>query len=122
MDPHTPAAQLELPLPRRRAARAGLGPTPLEDAASLVLFLRGRGWVSAAAIAQGMGWEDRRARAAAEAAEGRVLSFPGSPGYRLTREATANERDQAIRAFHSQARRMLARAGQISSLHHRHSA
>lgn len=87
------AEQAELNL-RLRARR-----TVTQDAAEeLYQLLRGRGWVTAAEIERlRPEWarpDHRFVRLLASAAQGRVLSFPGSPGYRLTAELTAEEIDQ----------------------------
>lgn len=106
--------QLTLPLPLARS-----GPTtPDMDAADLRAALCGRGWVSAGQLAQDLGWTDRRVRAAAEAARGEILSGPGSPGYIVTREASADDREAIVRALRSQARRMIGRSLAISRVHH----
>jgi hypothetical protein len=90
-----------------------------DDAAALILWLRGRSRTKAADIAAALGpdWTDRRVRAAAEAARGRVLASPGTAGYILTREATPEDRESAIRALRSQARAMIARSLAISRVH-----
>ena len=103
--------QLALPLSRHDRTTAA------DDADTMALWLSGRGWVSAQVIADALGWTDRRVRAAAAASFGRILSSPGQPGYCLTREATADDRDRALRAIKSQARQMLSRWIQISRVH-----
>ena len=106
------ATQLFLPL-----ARSGPS-TPDGDATDLVDALRGRGWVNAGHLALTLGWTDRRVRAAAEAAKGEILSGPGSPGYIVTREASADDREAIVRALRSQALRMIGRSLAISRVHH----
>jgi len=88
------------------------------DAVALARFLQGRGWLTAADLKAGLGWNERRVRAAAAASTGDILSGPGMPGYRITREASADERDSAIAALRAQARRMIARSIRISKCHH----
>ncbi len=110
-----PAAQLELSFRAPSPARAA---AVQDDAARLVVALSGKGWKKAADLAALLGWTDRRVRAAAEAADGRVLSFPGSPGYRLTREATPEDRERAVASLRSQARLMIRRSLAIGRVHH----
>lgn len=72
--------QLELDLAARAARQADA------DAGMLKGLLRQFGSgrrMTAAEIAADLGWDDRRVRAAAEAAGGAVLSAPGIAGYRL---------------------------------------
>lgn len=85
----------------------------------LTTFLRGREWLNASQLQDALGpeYNDRKIRALAEAADGQILSYPGSPGYRLTREATADERDTAINKLRSQADKMTRRALTISRTH-----
>ena len=106
------AEQLELCLAwqNRETAR-------LNDAATLAGFLAGRGWMSAEDLAGSLRWKARRVRAAAAASKGAILGGPGMPGYKITREATPDERDAAIAAFRSQARRMIRRSLEISARH-----
>lgn len=64
----------------------------------------------AAALTPVLGWNDRRLRAAAEAAQGRVLSAPGTTGYRLAESATVADYYATERkAYMSQIRVMEAR-------------
>lgn len=83
-----------------------------EDVERLVDLLRGRGWVSAAELSgiAGQGLSDRKIRAIARAAAPGVVSYPGSPGYKLWDECSVEEINHAIEAFESQARDMTARA------------
>jgi hypothetical protein len=99
----------------RKTART----SPQDDASYLRLHLRGRGWVCSGDLGRELSWSDRRIRAAAEAADGEILSGPGSPGYILTREASADDRDRIIAALRSQGRLMLRRSLRIARVHHR---
>ena len=92
-------------------------PAAADDADTLARWLSGRGWTDARTIGQALAWPDRRVRAAAAASAGRILSGPGQPGYCVTREASANDRDRALAALRSQARQMLTRWQQISRVH-----
>lgn len=88
-------------------------PAPLitaEQVELVVGLLRGKGWVKAAEICAMLSIDDRRLRAIAEFSDGRILSGPGCPGYRLfTREALADA-DLAAGRLESQGKRMLQRA------------
>jgi hypothetical protein len=105
--------ETQLALPLQRPDRT----TAADDADTMASWLSGRGWLTAAAITASLGWPERRIRAAASASAGRILSSPGQPGYCLTRESTADDRDRALRALRSQARQMLSRWVQISRVH-----
>ncbi|MDR2673898.1 MAG: hypothetical protein LBC18_03275 [Opitutaceae bacterium] len=67
------------------------------------------------------GWTERRVRMAASA-DPELLSFPGSPGYKLTRDATPEEIHRAVDTLQSQARVMFARATTYSRWYHRYRA
>jgi hypothetical protein len=67
------------------------------------------------------GWTERRVRLAASA-EPEILSFPGSPGYKLTRDATPEEIHRAVDTLQSQARVMFSRAQGYSRWYHRYRA
>ena len=72
------------------------------DVARLIGILAGRGWMSAAEIrAAETGWTDRRIRVLAASSFGRVMSWPGSPGYILTHEASAVDRDRCAAVLRS---------------------
>lgn len=101
--------QLELPLsarrPRAEQAR--------EDAERLIGLLRQQPRLQrrpASALTPVLGWNERRLRAAAEAAGGQILSAPGVTGYRLAETApVADYNATERRAFLSQIRLMEAR-------------
>lgn len=61
---------------------------------------------------------DRKIRAIANKTEGLVLSYPGSPGYRLTREATIEEIQTATAKLRHQAGEMSHRALEIDRVYH----
>jgi hypothetical protein len=74
-------------------------------------FLRGKGWIKAAEIAELLKIDDRKLRAITEHSEGLILSGPGCPGYKLfDGRAEIGEADQAASRLESQARHMLNRA------------
>jgi hypothetical protein len=65
------------------------------DVGKLLQFLAGNGWLAGRQIQAVLGWQERYLRGVANASRGRVLSYPGSPGYKLTKEATKEEVDAA---------------------------
>jgi hypothetical protein len=67
------------------------------------------------------GWTERRVRLAASV-EPEILSFPGSPGYKLTGDATPEEIHRAVDTLQSQARCMFVRAQAYSSWYHHYRA
>lgn len=74
----------------------------------LVAALRGQGWQTAAQL-RSRGFIDRELRDLVEHDEtGQILSFPGSPGYKLFDESPIPEIERAV-ALKNQARRMLRR-------------
>ena len=90
------------------------------DAPTLVALLKAHGdWLTGAQIRACLGWDERRVRAAAEGADGKVLSGPGSPGYKLTADATPEDM-MVVHTLESQARRMMARAVAIRRRWHNH--
>jgi hypothetical protein len=89
------------------------------DVRSLLLFLRGRGWVTRRMIRESHTgspveqWSARKIRAVGHASGGRVVS--GQEGYKLTRDASDTEVAHTIRWLRSQAREMHARASAIEA-------
>ncbi len=78
------------------------------------------GWMTAAQIASQMeGISDRKVRMIASAAAAAVVSFPGSPGYKLWGACTVDEINHAIEAFEAQARDMIKRANLYRRAYHR---
>ena len=96
--------QLALPLDRRPKVDG-------ESVEMLIRVLRGRGWVTAKRLCTWLSMTDRMVRALAEASAGRVIS--GQLGYKLTADASEEERHHAAAWLRSQARRMNERADQI---------
>ncbi|QYM80248.1 hypothetical protein K0B96_06440 [Horticoccus luteus] len=78
------------------------------DASALVEFLRGKGWMTAREICEATRWNDRLVREMASASDV-VISYPGSPGYKLLADCTAEEYHRYRVARRSQARDMLAK-------------
>jgi len=75
-----------------------------DDVASVIDLLQGRGWQKAEELAalSGGAFNDRKVRKIGRAARPRIVSYPGSPGYKLWEECTVEEIDHAIAAFDSQ--------------------
>jgi len=92
-----------------------------EEIALVCDFLRGNGWKKAAEISLALKMDDRKVRAVAEHSEGRILSAPGCPGYKLFDGKTEiEEAERAALRLESQARHMLARASQYRRRIHRY--
>ena len=91
------------------------------EVAALVTILKDRDWTPAEALAGllGKGWTDRKVRAVASACVPNVVSYPGSPGYKLWDACTIEEINHAIAAFESQARDMTQRAILYRNAYHR---
>lgn len=98
-----------------------------EEIRLLCDILAGRGWLTAAQIcshpevvvdSRSIENAKRRIRAIANASGGQILSYPGSPGYRLTKEATIAEIQTAINKLQHQAKEMLQRAHEINRVYH----
>ena len=96
--------QLGLDFAHRRATAAQVE----QDRADLVAFLRGKGWLTADALCIALGWSDRRVRKAASTSD-EVISYPGSPGYKLLEECTREEYDAFRNVTLHQADEMKAR-------------
>lgn len=100
------------------------------EIATLTDLLEGRDWLTAEQIATQLlnagligttnSLENlkRRIRAIANASEGRILSYPGSKGYKLTKQATLEEIATAKNKLMHQAGEMQARALQIDRVYH----
>ena len=111
-------SQLDLPL--RTPAPAV---TP-EDVRVVVDVLRSVGrWMTAADLmihlGTASGYTDRKVRAVASAAMPQIVSYPGSPGYRLFEHCTVEEINHCIEAFQSQGNDMLRRACLYRQAYHR---
>lgn len=87
----------------------------------LVAVLRdGGGWMTAAEVAAQIEHAtERSVRKVASAAAPAVVSYPGSPGYKLWADCTVDEINHAIEAFESQARDMIKRANLFRQAYHR---
>jgi hypothetical protein len=81
---------------------------------------KANGWMTAAQIASQLeGISDRQVRKIASAAAAAVVSFPGSPGYKLWGACTVDEINHAIEAFEAQATDMIKRANLYRRAYHR---
>ncbi|MES2697310.1 MAG: hypothetical protein V4773_27845 [Verrucomicrobiota bacterium] len=82
---------------------------------------REHGWLTAKEIAaqMGAGIGDRQVREIASAAAPAVVSYPGSPGYKLWQLCSVEEINHAIEAFESQGSDMLKRAVTYRRAYHR---
>lgn len=99
-------AEIDFTSPTKEPPAASVG-----EVARLVELLSGKGWQTAAELAvRSGGWSDRKVRLIASAAVPGVVSYPGSPGYKLWAECSVEEINHAIEAFESQARDMAGRA------------
>lgn len=88
-------------------------PAPLvtaEQVDLVVSFVRGKIWVRGAEICAALAIDDRRLRAIAEFSDGRIISGPGCPGYRLFTGDALADADLAASRLESQGKRMIHRA------------
>lgn len=94
---------------------------PQEQVEQLVAVLReGGGWMTAEEIAGKIeGTTERRIRKIASAAAPAVVSFPGSPGYKLWAACSVDEINHAIESFEAQATDMIKRANLYRQAYHR---
>lgn len=81
---------------------------PSEDPGTLVDLLRGKGWLTAEQLGLALGWSDRRVRKAASQSD-EVISYPGSPGYKLLKDCTQEEYRRFRDVTRHQAREMIGR-------------
>ncbi len=79
-----------------------------EDPGALVEYLFGQDWMTALQIGVALGWSDRRVRKAASGSA-EIISYPGSPGYKLVRHCTKAEYLRFRDATRHQAREMIGR-------------
>lgn len=86
--------------------------TPADVERVIAILSEATAWMTAAEIAEALGdkYTDRKVRRVASAAAPQIVSFPGSPGYRLFNSCTVEEIDHCIATFRSQARDMTARS------------
>ena len=90
-----------------------------EEVEQVCEYLRGKGWLRAAALDAALEFDDRKMRAIAEASDGRILS--GQTGYRLFDGSTPlDEADRAAAWLESQGKKMLKRGAAIRRRFHRY--
>lgn len=93
---------------------------------NMLLTILAGGWRKSSEIAADYRWSERypgiskdnserRIRAIAAASNGQILSYPSSPGYRVTSEASSEEIRTALAKIRHQAREMFDRATQIET-------
>lgn len=111
----------QLPLTGLRTPAPSITP---EDVKLVVQVLREVGrWMTAADLVVHLGsrsgFSDRKVRAVAAAAMPQIVSYPGSPGYRLFQHCTIDEINHCIEAFESQGSDMLKRAVEYRRAYHK---
>jgi hypothetical protein len=112
-NPHVPVATIEQVKQLEKALESGAG-LSAED------LKKRKGWLTAEDLAAslGEGWSDRKVRAVARAMCPKVVSYPGSPGYKLWAACSVAEITATIDSFNSQAKDMTARAMLYESAYH----
>lgn len=97
-------------------------PTPAKaDEQALIGFLNGKGWMTAAQISGATKWNDRSVREIASGSD-QVISYPGSPGYKLLHECTSEEYHRYREARRAQAREMVGKVIRTDRIFYRRSA
>lgn len=93
----------------------------MSDVDAVCAWLAGKEWLTAAQISAQLNIDERVIRAIAEHSDGRILSGPGCPGYRLfTPKVPIEEADRCASRLESQARKMIKRAASIRRRYHRY--
>jgi hypothetical protein len=111
MNPEAPELDLRLPAPDVSVAEVD----------ALCEHIRGRGWTKAGTLTRELGLDDRKLRAIANASDGRILSGPGCPGYKLfDGDTCVDDAIRAATALQSQGQRMQLRAAAIWRRYHRY--
>jgi hypothetical protein len=106
--------QLDLPV---KMAAPEVSP---EEVERLVAVLRANGaWMTSQQIAARLDLSERLTRKIASASAPTIVSYPGSPGYKLWSLCTVDEIDHAIEAFEAQATDMIKRAHLYRLAYHR---
>ncbi len=78
------------------------------------------GWLTAAQIAREIeDMTDRKVRKVASASAPKIVSFPGSPGYKLFDRCSVDEIDHCIHATESQGNDMIKRAVLYRTAYHK---
>jgi len=79
------------------------------DIADFCEELRGKGWQTSAELGATTPQQKRRLRAMSEESGGRIVSYPGSPGYILSSEAVLEDFLHGDRATRSGLRKQIAK-------------
>lgn len=80
---------------------------------------RAAGWMTADEIAALMDTTERSVRRIASAAGADVVSYPGSPGYKIWGACTVEQINHCIESFESQGKDMIKRAVVYRQAYHR---
>jgi hypothetical protein len=75
----------------------------------MINALRGKGWQTTTQLGAATWNEKRKLRVIAAASDGRIVSYPGSPGYKLFDECVPEDFLRGDRANRRQAKKMLTR-------------
>src|SRR4051794_10846500 len=100
------ALQLDLEFQRTPAGEFIVTP---DEVQWLIDKLRGNGWVTSEQLGASTESQKRKVRAIAESANGAVVSYPGSPGYKLLDACTLAELRRGDSAMRSQLKKMAAK-------------
>ena len=110
-NPHVPVATTAHVQQLEHALQTGAGLSAEELA-------KRDGWLTADELAAALKWSDRKVRAVARVMAPKVVSYPGSPGYKLWAVCSIPEIIATIDSFNSQAKDMTARAMLYESAYH----
>ena len=106
--------QLDLPV---KTPAPEVSPEQVEQ---LVLVLRSHGgWMTAQEISGCINISERVTRKTASASAPAIVSYPGSPGYKLWSLCSVEEINHAIESLEAQARDMIKRANLYRMAYHR---
>ena len=83
-------------------------PTPTDDTRRLLSILSSVDWTTAKQLSPILSWSDRKVREVASGCD-EVISYPGSPGYKLLKNCTREEYEHFRNANKKQAREMISR-------------
>lgn len=73
-----------------------------EDVDRFLAYLAGKDWVPGRIIQADLEWDERMVRAVSRASRPRVVSYPGSKGYKRWELCTVPEHDKCLKAFRAQ--------------------
>jgi len=92
-------ATMELSFAEPAGAAPEVSPDEIER---LVAYLEGKDWTPRRIIQADLGWDERKVRAVSRASRPRIVSFPGSKGYKRWELCTVPEHDACLKAFRAQ--------------------